>query len=183
MMKICSRCGSEKSTDAFSAHPHGRYGLYGHCKACVAELARIRRAAFPEKAKAIKMKYYASDKGKACKKREETAFRASGGRAATEAKRNLNISEARKQAKLRYQLMRASGERVLPEFDLFVLREAVRLRKLREASTSVRWHVDHVNPVSKGGTSMASNLQVVPARWNREKSNKHNARYFASAQA
>ena len=181
MMKQCSRCSVIKDATSFSPHPHGRDGLLSQCKACIAELARVRRALNPARAKEIKKKFYSSEKGKACKRREEKAYKASGGRKAAERRRTENMTEARKQAKLRYQLMRASGERSLPEFDRFVLREAVALRKLRESMLLVPWHVDHIHPVSKGGTSMASNLQVVPAYWNRKKSNKTNDRFFAIA--
>ena len=181
MTKQCSRCLAVKDKASFSPHPHGLDGVLSRCKACIAELARIRRALNPERAKAIKKKFYSSEKGKACKRREDEAYKASGGRKATERRRTENMTEARKQAKLRYQLMRASGERSLPEFDRFVLREAVALRKLREAVFSMPWHVDHVHPVSKGGSSMASNLQVVPACWNRKKSNKTYDRFFAVA--
>lgn len=69
----------------------------------------------------------------------------------------------------------------LDDFSKFVLREAVHLRKLREVSTGFKWHVDHIHPVSKGGVGAFDNIQVVPALWNRQKSNKHSERFFAHA--
>jgi len=77
--------------------------------------------------------------------------------------------------------MRSSSEKQLNEFDSFCLGEAVRLRKLRAQCTGKAWHVDHIIPVSKGGTSAANNLQVVPALWNRKKSNKYSEQFFAYA--
>jgi len=91
------------------------------------------------------------------------------------------VSEARKQARLQYQLMRRSGERALDDFCKWVLLEAVQLAKQREKLCGGRWHVDHITPVSKGGQSTYDNLQVVPAYWNRSKSNKHTGRFFACA--
>ena len=133
----------------------------------------------PEAYKATKRKYYASDKGKACKKREDAAYVASGGRAKTEDKRNsAPVSESRKQARLRYQLMQSSSEKSLDEFSAFVLEEAVALTRLRNKLCSGKWHVDHIVPVSRGGTSSYDNLQVVPALWNRSKSNKHCGEFF-----
>ena len=41
------------------------------------------------------------------------------------------------------------------------------------------WHVDHIIPVSKGGLTTANNLQVVPANWNRRKSNVHNQKFWS----
>ena len=66
---------------------------------------------------------------------------------------------------------------ILDDFDKFVLKEAHRLRLARDKVSSFKWHVDHIVPVSKGGASVWDNLQVVPALWNRRKSNKHSARY------
>ena len=136
----------------------------------------------PEAVKAVKQRYYASEKGKAQKRKEEAAYKASGGRLASEKRRAIQpLSEARKQAKLRYQLMRRSGEKVLDVFDAWVLVEAVELTRLREKICGGKWHVDHIIPVSKGGRCTNDNLQVVPAYWNRSKSNKHTGRFFACA--
>lgn len=136
----------------------------------------------PEAAKAAKQRYYASEKGKAQKRKEDAAYALSGGRAKAEARRKEQpISEARKQARLRYQLMRRSGEKALDHFDSWVLREAVALAKLRKQMCGGEWHVDHIIPVSKGGLCVHDNLQVVPAYWNRSKSNNHTERFFVRA--
>jgi hypothetical protein len=147
-----------------------------------AENAKRWRERHPEAYRASKQKYYASEKGKACKKREEASYVASGGRAAQEVIRAQKpISEAKKLVKLRYQIMRRSGEKVLDDFDSWVLNEAIELAGLRKRMCGGEWHVDHVTPVSKGGKSTHDNIQVVPAYWNRVKSNKHSERFFAHA--
>ena len=144
--------------------------------------AKQRRENNPEMVLEIKRKYYASEKGKVQKRKEEEAYALSGGRAESEKRRSTKpLSEARKLAKLKYQLMRSSSEKQLDEFDSFVLAGAVCLCKLRTKLTGRFWHVDHIIPVSKGGTSTPDNLQVVPAFWNRKKSNKHTERFFAHA--
>ena len=136
----------------------------------------------PEAAKAVKQRYYASEKGKEQKRKEEAAYKASGGRLASEKRRAIQpLSEARKQARLRYQLVRRSGEKTLDPFNAWVLREAVALAKSRNQMCGGEWHVDHIIPVSKGGLCTHDNLQVVPAYWNRSKSNKHTGRFFACA--
>jgi hypothetical protein len=148
-------------------------------KANQREAIRRWQKANPEKVKAAKQRYEASDKGKEAKKRHEATYVLSGGRAQAEAKRKAKpLSEARKQARLRYQLMRQSGEKALGFFDYWVLREAVALAKLRKQVCGGEWHVDHIIPVSKGGLCTHDNLQVVPAYWNRSKSNKHTERLF-----
>lgn len=151
-------------------------------RARAAAKARRWRDKNPEAAKAAKRKYYASEKGKAQKRKEEAAYKAAGGRVKAEKRRaEQPLSEARKQAKLRYQLMRRSGEKALDHFDSWVLMEAVALAKLREQICGGHWHVDHIIPVSKGGLSTHDNLQVVPAYWNRSKSNNHTERFFVRA--
>jgi hypothetical protein len=142
--------------------------------------AKQRRANNPEAVVAAKRKYYASEKGKTQKRKDEAAYVLSGGRSDAEKRRAATpLSEARKLARLKYQLMRSSSERLLGEFDSFVLGEAVSLVRLRGQLTGGQWHVDHIVPVSKGGTSLSDNLQVVPASWNRKKSNKHTELFFA----
>jgi CRISPR/Cas system Type II protein with McrA/HNH and RuvC-like nuclease domain len=148
-------------------------------KARNAEKSKRWRANNPDAAKAAKQRYYASEKGKAQKRKEDEAYKNSGGRAEAE-KRRLEkpLSEVRKQAKLRHQLMRRTGEKALNEFDSWVLKEAVHLTRLRNKLCGGRWHVDHIIPVSKGGLCSHNNLQVVPASWNQSKSNKHTNRFF-----
>ena len=148
-------------------------------KARQREAIRRWQKANPEKMKEAKKRYYSSEKGKAQKAKEDAMYTSSGGRAKAEARRaSKPLSEARKEYRLQYQLMRRSSERNLNELDSLVLLEAVKLAKLRTTILGINWHVDHIVPVSKGGTSSASNLQVVPALWNRQKGNKHMNTYF-----
>lgn len=143
--------------------------------------AAARRAAYPERAREIKVKYYASSKGKAQKRKDDLAYIASGGRAKTEAKRAAKpLSPARKVARLTYQLKKRAADSAMSEFDKLVLAEAVHLCKLRANVFGGKWHVDHVVPISLGGTSEASNIQVVPGLWNQKKSNKHSDRFFGT---
>lgn len=147
-----------------------------------AEYAAKHRATAPDAVLATKRKYYASEKGRLQKRKEAAAFIASGGRARAEAKRAAApVSVARKAIRSAYQLACTTENSRLDDFSKFVLREAVHLRKLREGSTGVKWHVDHIHPVSKGGVGAFDNIQVVPALWNRQKSNKHSERFFAHA--
>lgn len=155
--------------------------------------ARIKqwRKDNPDKVQAAKKKFYASEKGKLCKQREDAAYIASGGRAKAEQRRaEKPLSEARKQARAKWskankpywaaqRSLRRGLVRILTEEDRFVVLEAANLAALRTDVFGFQWHVDHIVPVTKGGTSCADNLQVVPASWNRKKSNKHQQRFFA----
>jgi hypothetical protein len=146
-----------------------------------------------EAQKAARKRYDQSEKGKAAKKRHDATYAASGGRAVLEIKRSKQpLSEARKAARVRWaknnsvyfaasRSKRRAIDRQLSVDDFWVLQEAISLARLREQVVGGTWHVDHIIPVSKGGTSAPENLQVVPARWNRQKSNKHSERFFACA--
>jgi len=135
----------------------------------------------PDKHRESKRKYYASDKGKLSKRREDLAYKTSGGRRASDLRRAQRpLSDARLEARLRYQHKKRASMRSMGELDNFVLTEAIHLMRLRSKTLGTSWHVDHIVPVSKGGMTTHDNLQVVPALWNRQKSNKHQQRFFAA---
>lgn len=72
---------------------------------------------------------------------------------------------------------RVIGAHLLTELDEFVLLEVAELCVQRALATGFRWEVDHIVPVSKGGTNHAYNLQAVPMAWNRSKGNTHSRRF------
>jgi len=62
--------------------------------------------------------------------------------------------------------------------DKFVIEECYELAQLRFKSIGIKWHVDHIIPLSKGGLHKPTNLQVVPATWNLQKSNNHQEKWI-----
>jgi len=44
--------------------------------------------------------------------------------------------------------------------------------------TGYKWHVDHTQPISRGGKDHEDNLQVVPAKWNQSKGASHCDRWI-----
>jgi len=143
-----------------------------------------------EAQKEARRRYENSEKGRAAKRRHEAAYKASGGRTATEERRkNVPLSKARKAARVKWaknnqtyftamRAYRRTLEKELDSFEFWVLQEAVELARLREHVVGSKWHVDHIIPVSKGGNSRPDNIQVVPAAWNRRKSNVIVERFF-----
>ena len=178
-MKTCSKCRVEKSLSEFTKRKDCKDGYAGQCKSCHKANIYAWRKCNKDKVNATKRKYYSSEKGKECKKREALAYIASGKRALTDKRRALKpLSEARKQSRLRYNLKKRTANEGMSELDTFVLSEAVSLCRGRYKLTGIKWHVDHIKPVSKGGKTSWDNLQVVPARWNQQKSNKHEQLFF-----
>lgn len=154
---------------------------------------RAWQAKNKDKVKAQKRAYEKTEAGKLAKKRWEENYKKSGGRkAAEERRKNKPISEARlacrkKWAKSEagkvYHASNRSKRRVrsaLTELDLFVLKEAHRLAKQREKLLNSKWEVDHIVAITKGGTNQYTNIQVVPALWNRRKSNIHANIFFGA---
>jgi hypothetical protein len=190
-MKTCTTCKQEKPLDQFAKRKVCKDGFSGQCKICQKQKIYEWRKNNKDKVLAIKRRYYSSEKGKAQKKKDDAAYIASGKRAVVESFRSKKpLSEARKKAKQKYskanneyfaanRARRRSLEKGLSEFDQFVLFEAFSLARLRKNMLGTNWHVDHIRPVSKGGTSEAYNLQVVPAKWNQSKGTKEKL-FFAT---
>ena len=60
--------------------------------------------------------------------------------------------------------------------DLFIIEEAYHLAKLRTELLGIQYHVDHILPLQGkkvSGLHVPNNLQVIPAKLNLQKSNRH----------
>jgi len=73
---------------------------------------------------------------------------------------------------------RRSLEKDMSVLDKFVFNEAFDLRLIRQKLFNIKWSIDHIIPVTKGGNNAYTNIQVVPASWNSRKGNKHTERFF-----
>ena len=82
----------------------------------------------------------------------------------------------------RLKHLRRTLEKEMTPLDVFTFDEAYDVRVRREKLFGFKWHIDHIVPVTKGGTNAYTNIQVVPASWNSKKGNKHTEKYFGDCQ-
>lgn len=111
-------------------------------------------------------------------KRKEQCRKWNATSTAKKAKAKWNKSNPEKKLELT-RAYQAKKKEAIPswfsDFDKFVMQEAYDLAKTREDQTGVKWHVDHIYPLSSDvvcGLHLATNIQVIPARVNLVKSNK-----------
>ena len=78
-------------------------------------------------------------------------------------------SNARRRAKLR--------EALDPTANQAIIESRYAAQEHLGQVTGVAWHVDHTQPLSRGGKDHEDNLQVVPQEWNTTKGARHNNRW------
>jgi hypothetical protein len=156
-MKICTCCKEAKELSEFSPDKRISSGTQSRCKQCFATIMRDRRRANPEAHRlSIKLstqKHYAAKLARNKRYRLENPDKVAGWKA-----------EDRQRNKARV-LADNAGRRALqrtpltPEIvQMYALRDFYRAMSLGE-----EFHVDHIIPLSKGGTHVYTNLQVIPA--------------------
>jgi phytoene dehydrogenase-like protein len=89
------------------------------------------------------------------------------------AKRTLNQT--------RYLQRKEDNDYIITELDKLVEHELYDLAQRRTIQTGFKWHVDHIQPLTKGGKHAIENLQVVPGIWNETKGNRNNDVYKVAA--
>jgi hypothetical protein len=98
----------------------------------------------------VQSRYKKSDKGKA--------------------KNNVYLSQRRVKERGFFSKMTQDEKLLLKRFYEW----RVRIQK----KLGIKFNVDHIIPLSVGGTHHPSNLQVVPAKWNRRKHNRNSDRWL-----
>jgi hypothetical protein len=201
--KRCSKCGETKPLDLFNQNSKSKDGRTSHCKVCKSKarvdnaesIAAQKRAYYeknkedillaqkqardndPEKYKAKEAAKYVknADKIKArvlgYQKRNPDVYRRAGSKYRAN---NPHLGRA-KTAKRRAYKLRATPKWADVEFEQFFLSEIYHLAQLRNEA-GLECHVDHSVPlISKKvcGLHCQANLQILPARENESKGNKH----------
>ena len=84
---------------------------------------------------------------------------------------NNKASVNARHASRRYNLHKSYN--ALPEHSKAIVKGIYEASQRVSECLGVPFHVDHIVPVSKGGTHSPENLQIVPAKWNLQKGNRH----------
>lgn len=187
--KICKKCGEVKPFSMFYANKGGKHGLRSNCKKCQDIMTAEWDAANPEKRKARADSYYQAnakriserDSAKHAANPEKQRARSAAKYAANPekakafsaawAKRN---PEARSAHTRNRRAINRKAEGVHTASDI---RALLALQKCMcvVCRTSIKdsYHVDHIQPLSKGGGNGKHNIQLLCPTCNLQKHAKH----------
>jgi len=179
--KQCSRCKDIKPASEFHKDKTKRLGLSSTCKDCACKRSGAWYRDNPEKAAASRRRHYlehkeeyrthSSEYYRTHKKRHlelSKAWVASHRERAAELARRLYARDLPKNRarKIRYQAVRRA--RIVGAGGSFTQEDVERIRSSQHDKCAAcrcklkgKFHIDHIQPVSKGGSSAARNLQLL----------------------
>lgn len=187
-MKVCTRCKIEKPKAEFNRSAGKKDGLYSHCKLCKSETARIYREANPEKVLALLSKWrsenrerisdygrewYASDpERKVIYAREWRKINPGYSKEYREANPEKIAANDRKRRALKSG---AEGSHTTADVNAIFdgqRGKCANCEKKLFKSGANKFHIDHIQPLSKGGSNWPGNLQCLCPTCNVRKSAK-----------
>jgi hypothetical protein len=168
LTKTCFKCKEEKLLEFFHKHKKTKDGHLNKCSSCSLKDLYEWRLNNPD-----------------YRKKEHEKIRQKENRLTRQEyllKLKTN-SKGRKVTSLWYQHKRRTqfSNFIYSELDEFVFKEACILRDIRNKTTNITWHIDHIVPINYDkacGLHNAFNLQVVPSVWNCKKSNRNTETFF-----
>ena len=202
-MKTCSKCNIEKELTEFGKQTHGKFGVRRICKICLKQYNKAWNKENTDKCRRYSREYGAKnkegvnkkssiwrEKNKEYKKQKDKEYYLNNKNKIILKIKNwknnnkehtkkymqnylmLNKSKLYLKAK-NYTQQKKDNNFIQTEFQKFVAQEMYDLAQIRKKQTGFDWHVDHIEPLSKGGKHAINNLQVVPALWNLSKGNRN----------
>ncbi len=174
-LKVCTACNESKPLSEFPQRrdaPNATYRAW--CKACK---YRINQERYGDKIRSAVANWSRLNKDK--RNASSQRFRERNPERYAEIhksyrKRNLHLAVAMNAANA--CIRKAGSKNVVPSWSIkFFVNEAYALARLRKKLTGIDWHVDHIVPIKSPlvcGLHAHTNLQVIPASQNIEKTNK-----------
>ena len=197
--KVCTKCKLEKRvTDFYKKKRKNKVGIYAHCKDCHAKLGKLWIEKNRDKVRKVRRKYYDSNKermyelGKekgwytykpddyqknkqrirayAKQWHKENGHRYKGKRA--DWKKN-NLERVRfYNRKREANLAKASGSFSYDEWELMKRASLYRCQACYRSEPDIKLTIDHIKPLSKGGSHNKSNIQPLCLSCNCSKHDK-----------
>lgn len=159
-MKQCRQCGITKGLSDFHKDKSRKDGLRNVCKGCVNTYMQAHYVVNRDKKIARALQWVEVNRARHNKKCNEWA--------------KNNRDKVNSRTARRYAAKTKATPRWLTAEDLWLITEAYTLAKLRTELFGCKWEVDHIVPlrgVGVSGLHVPWNLQVIPAKANRRKSN------------
>ncbi len=155
-MRKCNKCNKEKELSEFNKNKNNKYGIAYTCKTCMYTLNKQWRKDNKD--------YNVARNKQWCKEnKEKDAAR----------KKSWQISNKDRVIALKAE-RRARKLNQTPDLTTEDRQQIVNIyKKCRQITreTSIQHHVDHIQPLTKGGLHHPSNLQILTATENRSKYN------------
>jgi 5-methylcytosine-specific restriction endonuclease McrA len=188
--KHCTKCGETKPVEAFSKHKCKKDGLQSKCKACAAVQGATYFAGNRVAKLAKQAAHYAAN-------REDMLAKQAAYRAENRQKCNAAVAkwaranpDARRIHKQNRRAQEAQSGGKLSRgitAKLFKLQQGKcaccgeTLETLKNGSVDgKKVHLDHIMPISKGGTNTDKNMQLLTSTCNLEKNAKHPVDFMQS---
>lgn len=166
----CSKCGSIKPLWGFNRSAKKKFGISTYCKKCDTELSKIWLANNKDKRSGYRKEYYNLNKDKEISKMKLWSIN-------NRDKHNAIKSKYKKSNPDKYAAIEAVRRaRKLNQTDDLNQYDKLRIDTLYTVSDLLGkdFQVDHIVPISKGGSHHPDNLQIVRKIDNLKKNNKVN---------
>lgn len=177
-MKECTRCKETKPLEDFNRKAERKDGRRSRCRDCEKELDALRRAT-PEHKAALR-RYWDTDEYKALRaaeyQRNREKIRASQKEYRKKYRKRPEVVESRR---IENHNRRNSLTGTLPAdcMEQLIAKYGDKCMNPECKTPESKLTIDHVKPVSKGGTNTMDNVQILCARCNEAKGNRNSNDY------